>query len=152
MGKEVYNSSMQYKFNTKKISEILNIEDIGIIYFSLNNDEKWDCYNDDIINRIKNTTASYWENLNDEERRKRLQNHGMTGKKHNPQTIKKMRESALGSKKPSLYKSGKLIKDGKIVEFSCLSHFCKENNLSSGHICELLQGKRKSVKGWRNVV
>ena len=73
---------MQYKFNTKKISEILNIEDIGIIYFSLDNDEKWDCYNDDIINRIKNTTASYWENLNDEERRKRLQNHGMTGKKH----------------------------------------------------------------------
>jgi len=143
---------MQYKFDTKKISETLNITDIGIIYFSLDEDEKWNCYNDDVINKIKNTTALYWNNLSSEERYERLQNHGMTGKKHTPKTIEKMRKSATGSKRPSLYKSGKLIKNGKIVEFSCLSHFCKENNLSSGHICELLQGKRKSVKGWKNVI
>ena len=143
---------MQYKFDTKKISKFLNIDDIGVIYFSLIDDKKWDCYNDDVVNKIKNTTTLYWNNLSDEERYKRLQNHGMTGKKHNSQTIKKMRESALGSKKPSLHKKGKLTKDGKIVEFSCLSHFCKEHNLSTGHVCELLQGKRKSVKGWKNVI
>ena len=143
---------MKCKFNTKKISEILNVEDIGVIYFCLDEDEKWDCYSDDVINKIKNTSKMYWHNLSGEEKYKRLQNHGMTGKKHSSQTIEKMKKSATGSKKPTLHKGGKLIKDNKIVEFSCLSHFCKENNLSSGHICELLQGKRKSVKGWKNVI
>ena len=89
---------MRYKFDTKKISKILNIKDIGVINFSLNDDEKWDCYNDDVINKIKNTTSLYWKNLSGEERRKRLQNHGMTGKTHSSQTIKKMKESASKSK------------------------------------------------------
>ena len=66
---------------------------------------------------------------------------------HTEEAKQKMRESG----KPSLHKGGTVVSpEGKIVEFSCLSHFCKENNLSSGHICELLQGKRKSVKGWKN--
>ena len=138
-------------YDARKISKILNIDDIGVIEIDLSNDLKWDCYSDETLNRRKNTTALYWKNLSDEERCNRLKNHGMTGKKHSNKTIKKMRESAT-KLKPHLHKGGKLVKDGKVVEFSCLSHFCKEYKLSSGHICELLQGKRKSVKGWKNVI
>lgn len=139
-------------YDTKKISNILNTNDVGIIVIDLSKDLKWDCYGDQVINHKKNTASLYWKSLNDKERKDRLKNHGMCGKKHTKKTRELMSKSAMGTKKPSLHKGGKLIKDDRIVEFSCLSHFCKENNLSTGHICELLQGKRKSVKGWRNVV
>ncbi len=139
-------------YDTKKISKVLNIDDIGIIEIDLSADVKWDCYSDEVTNHRKNTVTLYWKNLSDEEKIKRLENHGMIGKKHSKKTRDKMRKSAIGKKRPTLHKSGRLIKNGKIVEFSCLSHFCKEYKLSTGHICELLQGKRKSVKGWKNVV
>ena len=54
-----------------------------------------------------------------------------------------------GLKKPSLHKGGTLVKDGVTVTFTCLRDFCKEHGLKSGHVCELLKGKRKSVKGWK---
>jgi len=139
------------QFDTNHLSDLLNINSIGQISINLDLDEKWDCYNDSIINKISNTTAFYWNNLTEEKRKSRLKNHGMTGKKHTSKTIDKMKKSATKSK-PHLHKGGVLIKDGKTIEFSCLSHFCKEYDLSSGHICELLQGKRKSVKGWKNVI
>ena len=138
-------------YDTRRISKILNIDDIGIIEIDLSKDQKWDCYNDEVISRRKNTTSLYWKNLTEEKRTDRLKNHGMSGKKHTNKSIEKMKKSAKKSK-PHLHKGGKLVKDGNIVEFSCLSHFCKEHKLSSGHICELLQGKRKSVKGWKNVI
>ena len=94
-------------------------------------------------------TRQYWANLTEDERRDRLENHGMSGKKHTEETRMKMRQANLGSKRPTLYKGGTLVKDGVVVSFTCLSHFCKENKLSSGHVCELLKGKRKSVKGWK---
>ena len=72
----------------------------------------------------------------------------MTGEKHSDYTKQLMREAALGKPKPSLHRGGALVRDGKVFEFTCLRHFCKENGLSSGHVCELLKGKRKSVKGW----
>jgi hypothetical protein len=141
------------KYDTKKISEVLNVNDIGIIDINLSEYEKWDCYSDDVINRRKNAVSLYWKNLKDDERVERLKNHGMAGKKHNPKTIEKMSKSAVNIQKPHLHKGGKLInKEGNIVQFSCINHFCKEYKLSSSHICELLKGKRKSVKGWRNVV
>ena len=65
---------------------------------------------------------------------------------HTEEAKKKMRETG----KPSLCKSGTVVSPtGEIVKFSCLSHFCKENNLSSGHVSELLNGKRNTVKGWK---
>jgi hypothetical protein len=73
---------------------------------------------------------------------------GMTGHRHSDETRKKMSKSQRGSTKRGLHKGGKIMKDGVVVEFDCLSHICKELNLSSGHVCELLQGKRRSVKGW----
>lgn len=140
------------EFNTDAISKSLNIKSIGIIEFDILDDEKWNCYNDNILHKISNTAAFYWNNLTKEERKNRLKNHGMANKKHSKKSRDKMSKSARGKTKPTLHRGGRLIKNDKIVEFSCLSHFCKENNLSSGHICELLQGKRKSVKGWKNVV
>jgi hypothetical protein len=141
------------KYDTTRISQILNIDNNGIIDIDLSQDEKWDCYSDDVINRRKNTVALYWKNLKDDERVERLKNHGMTGKKHNSKTIEKMHKSSINIQKPHLHKGGKLIdREGNIIQFSCLSHFCKEYKLSSGHVCELLQGKRKSVKGWKNVI
>lgn len=139
-------------FDTIPLSKFLNINDIGIIEIDTNKDKKWNCYNDVTLNHKSNTAALYWNNLTEEKRKERLKNHGMSGKKHSEKTKEQMKKSAIGIKKPTLHKKGQLIKDGKIVEFSCLSHFCRENNLSSGHVCELLQGKRKSVKGWKNVI
>jgi len=136
-------------FDTKNLSKSLNIDDNGPIEFDTTKDEKWDCYNDRTIKKMSNTTALYWNNLSEDQRKERLKNHGMIGKKHSQKTKDKMSKSATGTKRPSLHKKGVLIKDGKVVEFSCLSHFCKEHKLSSGHICELMQGKRKSVKGWK---
>ena len=139
-------------FDTKPLSNIFNINDIGIITINIDNDEKWNCYADNILSQKSNTAALYWNNLTEEERTERLKNHGMTGKNHSKKTKEKMRKSATGKKRPHLHKKGCLIKNGKVVEFSCLSNFCKEHKLSTGHICELLQGKRKSVKGWKNVI
>ncbi len=138
--------------DTKNISKFLNILDSGPIEFDTTNDKKWNCYNDNIIKSKSNTTALYWNNLSEDQRKERLKNHGMSGKKHSQQTKDKMSKSATGIKRPSLHKKGSLIKDGKVVEFSCLTHFCKEHQLSIGHICELMQGKRKSVKGWKKYV
>lgn len=74
---------------------------------------------------------------------------GMLGKKHSKKTKKKMSLSAK-KHKPHLHRGGKIIKDGKIYEFSCLSHAAKDLKLSTGHLSELLSGKRKTVKGWKN--
>ena len=97
-------------------------------------------------------TRTYWATLTPDERKERLKNHGMRGKTHSAETRKKMSESTLGTKRPTLYRGGTLQKDGIIVSFECLRHFCIEHKLSSGHICELLKGKRKSVKGWTNAL
>jgi len=74
--------------------------------------------------------------------------NGMAGKTHTEETKKLMRKSAHKSK-PHLHKGGVVEKNGVIVKFSCISHFCNEHNLSKGHVTELLQDKRKTVKGWK---
>lgn len=99
---------------------------------------------------------------------------GMLGRKHSEKTKKKMSEIAKGrnmrkaievsSKKrrgkpalnkgckyPQFQKGGKIIsKEGKIVEFDCISHVSKELNLNASHLGQVLSGKRKSHKGWKN--
>ncbi len=48
-------------------------------------------------------------------------------------------------------KGGKIIsKEGKIVEFSCISHISKELDLNPSHLGQVLSRKRKSHKGWKN--
>ena len=88
----------------------------------------------------------YWDNLNEDDRKTRLSH--LNGAIKSKETRNKIRMAHLNREKPHLHKGGTLIKDGNCISFTCLSHFCKENGLSSGHVCELLQGKRKSVKGW----
>jgi hypothetical protein len=73
---------------------------------------------------------------------------GMTGLKHSEETKKKMSISAP-KKRPHLHVGGKIIKDDIIYEYTCLRDACKELGLSSGHLSEMMNGKRKSVKGWR---
>ena len=92
-------------------------------------------------------TQSYWDSLTPEE--KHIRCNLRKNYKHSETTKYKMRVSNLGKTKPSLHKGGKVIKDGILEEFDCLSHFCKKHNLSTGHVCEMMQGKRKSVKGWK---
>ena len=99
---------------------------------------------------------------------------GMLGMKHSEETKKKMREIAKGrdmrkaieasSKKrkgkpalnkgceyPQFQKGGKIIsKEGKIVKFDCISHISRELNLDPSHLGQVLSGKRKSHKGWKN--
>lgn len=38
--------------------------------------------------------------------------------------------------------------NGEIIKGKNISKFCKENNLSSSHICNVIKGKVKSHKGW----
>ena len=92
-------------------------------------------------------TQSYWDSLTPEE--KHIRCNLRKNYKHSETTKYKMSVSNLGKTKPSLHKGGKVIKDGILEEFDCISHFCKKHNLSTGHVCEMMQGKRKSVKGWR---
>jgi hypothetical protein len=143
---------MSYKgiFHTDKLSEVLNIPSLGDVYIDTSEDEVWDCYSDADRNAKSNTTAMYWNNLSDEERVERLENHGMTGKKHSKETREKMSKSAMGTNRPTLHKGGTVISPtGKVVNYSTLSHFCQEHGLSCGHMSELMNGKvRKSVKGW----
>jgi hypothetical protein len=99
---------------------------------------------------------------------------GMKGQKHSEETKKKMSEIAKGrdmrkaietsSKKrkgkpalnkgceyPQFQKGGKIIsKEGEIIEFDCISHICKKLNLNPTHLGQVLSGKRKSHKGWKD--
>ena len=56
-----------------------------------------------------------------------------------------------GCEYPQFQKGGKIIsKEGKIVEFDCISHISRELNLDPSHLGQVLSGKRKSHKGWKN--
>ena len=92
----------------------------------------------------------YWDGLSADERYDRVSH--LTGRKKSDAEKEKISRAHKG--KPKYYNrvSGALQKDGIVVSFECMTHFCKEHKLSTGHVCELLQGKRKSVKGWTNVV
>lgn len=92
-------------------------------------------------------TQTYWDNLSVEDKKERLSH--LKGRVLSEETKSKIRMGHLNKEKTSLHKGGTLIKDGELFTFSCLSHFCKEHGLSTGHVCELLKGKRKSVKGWK---
>ena len=76
---------------------------------------------------------------------------GMTGVKHSEETKQLLSDRLAGRVIPSLHKGGKIMKDGVVREFDCLSHICKELNLSTGHLSELMSGKRRIVKGWVRV-
>lgn len=111
----------------------------------------------ELTQRGTSPAREYWAQFTKEERRAKMAKLSAMRKKpgpgtgwyHTEATKAKMSKAATGTKKPTLYKGGTVVKDGNVVEFTCLSHFCKENGLSSGHMCELLKGKRKSVKGWK---
>ena len=76
-----------------------------------------------------------------------VKSYGMLhNRPHTEQAKQKMRDTP----KPGLHKAGTIIApNGEKVKFACLSHFCKEYKLSSGHVSELMSGKRNSVKGWK---
>lgn len=85
--------------------------------------------------------------LIDTSKDKKVKGYGMT---HNRPHTESAKQKMRDAEKPSLRKGGSLISpNGKVVKFDCLSHFCKEHGLSSGHISEMINDKgRKSVKGW----
>ena len=76
-----------------------------------------------------------------------VKSYGMIhNRPHTESAKQKMRET----RKPTLHKGGTIVApNGEVVEFDCLTDFCKEHGLSTGHISEMMNGKvRKSVKGW----
>jgi len=97
----------------------------------------------------------YWENLENRKKQSgRLkgknagEKHGMFGKGY----------LQIGEKNHSFGKTGEksavsrpviLISPlGEEYKLPCYSPFCKTKDLNYGHICEVLQGKRKQHKGW----
>jgi hypothetical protein len=111
----------------------------------------------DSVSMMPSPAKLYWAQFTKEERRAKMAKISSLRKNPGPKgghivkqsTKDKIRKAHLNKEKPSLQKGGTVIKDGECVTFTCLSHFCREYSLSTGHICELLQGKRKSVKGWK---
>ena len=99
---------------------------------------------------MRGLVQQYWDGLSADERYNRLSH--LTGRKKSDAEKEKISRAHKGKPKYYCRVGGALQKDGIIVSFDCTAHFCKEHKLSTGHICELLQGKRKSVKGWTNVV
>ena len=89
------------------------------------------------------TLGKIWIDTSEDEE---VGGYGMVhNRPHTDAAKQKMRETG----KPKRRKSGTIISPkGEKVKFDCLSHFCKENGLSTGHVSELLNGKRKTVKGW----
>lgn len=76
-----------------------------------------------------------------------VKGYGMIRNRPHTESVKqKMRET----RKPGLHKGGTIIApNGKIVKFNCLTDFCKEHGLLTGHVSEMMNNKvRKSVKGW----
>ena len=111
----------------------------------------WDCYDQNYKEKISNIVWSYWNNLSENDKIKRLENHGMKNKTHSNETKLKMKMSALGRSNPNTHKSGSIISEsGEVIHFTCLSEVCKKLNLKTSHLSEVLSGKRKSVKGWKN--
>ena len=99
---------------------------------------------------MRGLVQQYWDGLSADERYDRTSH--LTGRKKSDAEKEKISRAQKGRPKYYCRVGGTLQKDGVIVSFDCMSHFCKEHKLSVGNICELLQGKRKSVKGWTNVV
>ena len=73
---------------------------------------------------------------------------GMVGVKHSDKTKEKMRQSTLGQVQDTLWKGGRIMKDGVVIEFECQAHVAKQLGISGSHLNEVLKGKRRSVKGW----
>jgi len=68
---------------------------------------------------------------------------GMLGKRHTEETKQKMTEN-------SKVKSFSVISPtGEIIHSKNATQFCKDNNLRQSNFCLLLNGKRKSHKGFR---
>ena len=64
-----------------------------------------------------------------------VKNHGMGG-------------TNKGEVYPESQKGGRLMKDGVVYEFNCITHFSKEHGLNNCHVGNVLNGKRRSHKGW----
>ena len=75
---------------------------------------------------------------------------GMTGVSHTTETKRKMSNSKTGIPRPTLHKGGTVVSPtGEVVHYNVLSHFCQEHRLSVGHVSEMMNGKRHTVKGWK---
>jgi hypothetical protein len=78
------------------------------------------------------------------ERNSGERNH-MYGKKHNPETIEKIRKRALERNK-KIYKLKNL--NGEIIIFENIVTFCNKYNLNRRYISQVLDKRNKQHKGW----
>ena len=79
--------------------------------------------------------------------------HPLWGKKMSKTWIRNMKKAVTGIKKPNSghKKTYKVLSPtNEVIEFIGLRKFCRENNLSVGCFCNVLNGKLKQHKGWRN--
>lgn len=70
------------------------------------------------------------------------QNNSMYGKNHSEETKEKIREKVVSS-------FSVISPTGEIIHSKNTKQFCIDNNLSNGNFCKVLNGKRKSHKGFR---
>lgn len=89
--------------------------------------------------KISKHNGRYWKNkkFSNEHKKKISESH--VNKKHSESTIEKL-------SKPFKF----ISPDNKIVEGKNLNRFCVNNNLNYGNMHQVLHGKQKSCKGWKN--
>lgn len=95
---------------------------------------------------MRGIVQDYWDGLTDAERDYRTAH--IRGRKKSDEEKEKIRQSKLGKQQYHKRVGGKLVKDGEVVEFSCIKYFCIERSLNRSHISQVLKGKRKSHQGW----
>ena len=119
--------------------------------------------------KISDSSPKYWEGKKRSEETKRKLSEAnmgdrnpMKGKKHSEETKRKISDSS-----PKYWEGKKLSEEtrrkmsearvrpfkiispaGIVIEGINLYKFCKEHNLNSGHMSEVVNGKLKQHKGW----
>lgn len=95
---------------------------------------------------MRGLSKQYWDSFTAEERAEMCSH--IANRVKSDAERKKISDAHKGREKYYNRVGGALIKDGKVVEFDCIKYFCIEHGLHNGHITQVLNGKRKSHKGW----
>jgi group I intron endonuclease len=83
--------------------------------------------------------------------------HPMYGKRHTDESKNKIRLAKIGKMEGMEHPNAKIYQglrllspDGAMItDIDCLASFCRQNDLEPTRLCAVLNGRRKSTKGWK---
>ena len=85
------------------------------------------------------------------------ENHPMYGKRHTEEVKNNIRLAKIGKMEGMEHPNAKVYRglrllspDGAMItDIDCLASFCRQNDLEPTRLCAVLNGRRKSTKGWK---